>query len=280
MSYRRLRHQPKKSLTAHQIVCLPLMIYFSYLGFTNWFGDENDNNNNNNNNTNIKFDSPEERLFGISDSGLQLGEMAFGMLLFWDIPIGFMTIALQDTLMAIHHIAMLFVAGTICGFFSYGQPIGSYFSNFYIGIIEFSTIFLSFVDIFHPKHKYWYNWLENSKGTVGNTIRTVNEVCRILFALSFLALRAVYFPYVMFSTQLSDFWYGIVMLRNNNEQHKTHGSLPPTWPLIGIFVLSFVFAFLQMYWGMLVAKGIAKAIGLIPSSDSDDEKEKDDDLPF
>ena len=240
------------SFTAHQAVCLPLMLYFSYVGFAGWFG---------NNDHDGKFTTFEARVFGETyDPGVYLGEMAFGFLLFWDIPVGFTTPQLQDKLMAVHHVAMAFVSAAIAGFFSSGIPIGSYYAPFYLGVIEFSSVFLNIHDLFHPKHKYWYEYMQTKQGPMGDTMRAVNEVCKSLFAVLFIVLRGVYFPYVMFTQQLSDFWNAAT------SSPETRPDTVPSWPIWMIFWMSFFFCFLQMYWGVLVAKGIGKALGIIPDN--------------
>jgi hypothetical protein len=86
------------SFTAHQLVCLTLMIYVSYSGFVTWFFTPAPEG---------KFMDAESRLFDLSEGGRDVGHVIFGMLIFWDIPVGFLTPALHDTLMAIHHIAIM-----------------------------------------------------------------------------------------------------------------------------------------------------------------------------
>jgi TLC domain len=186
------------------------------------------------------------------------------MMLFWDIPISFVVPALQDPLMLMHHVGMMFVSGVSIGIFSSGgHSIGSYYAPFFFGIVEFSTIFLTIVDLFHPKNEAWHTWLEGSQSPSAKFTRGLNELCRPLFALSYLSVRCVLFPYVMVTTCLPDFWKAS-LLRTEEEKHGVS-----SMTLKVVFVLSLLFTLLQLHWGSLVARQIAKALGLMPSRKSD-----------
>lgn len=248
-------------LTAHQVICLPLMIYLSYKGFLVWFTEQGE----------LDAQGMEGRIFGVSPAGADIGAFVWGMMLFWDIPVSFAVPTLQDTLMLAHHIGMLFVSGVSMGVFSGGHPIGSYYASFFFGMVEFSTVFLTIVDLFHPKNAAWHKWLDESKTSAADLARSVNEVCRPLFALSYLAMRCGLFPYIMFSTCLMDFWKAS-MLATDEERHGI-GSIT----LILVCLLCLGFTFLQLNWGLLVARQVGKALGLIPSSgDKKEESTKKD----
>jgi hypothetical protein len=233
-------------LTAHQIVCLPLMIYLAYQGFHVWFTQQDE----------LYAQGMEGRIFGVSPAGADIAAWVWGMMLFWDIPCSFVVPALQDTLMLAHHVGMMFVAGVVTGVFSNGHPIGSYYAAFYFGMIEFSSIFLAIVDLFHPKNKAWHTWLEQSKSTAATVARNVNEVIRPLFALSYLAMRCGLFPYVMFTTCLSDFWKAS-MLTTFEERHGISH-----YTLLLVCIICLGFTMLQLYWGTLVLRQVAKALGI------------------
>ena len=78
-----------------------------------------------------------------------LAQLAICELLFWDIPTGLAVKSMRDPVMMGHHIGMLMAAyiGT--------QVTWSYYAIFFFGTCEVSGIFLSIVDVFHPKHKEW-----------------------------------------------------------------------------------------------------------------------------
>lgn len=233
--------------TAHQVLALPLMAYISIVGCKSWFFPSQ---------TAV---TPEDRITLVFEDGVQLAKVVFGFLLYWDIPVGLIFPPLRDTLMLVHHVGMLFVAGVVVGSIcSKGEPRGSFYAPFFLGVIETSTIPLAYVDVFHPKHKYWYEYMQNSvakKNPVGMTLHTINEVARILFAVLFLILRFGYFPYVAFSICLPDFWEAA-----NQEKDPA---------LYYIFISCLLFTGLQMHWGLLIIRQIAKLL-----NGDDDKKDK------
>ena len=84
--------------------------------------------------------------------------------------------------MLVHHFGMLFLSCVPVGVFSQGHSVGSYYASFFFGVIEISTIFLTFVDVFHPKHKAWYNWLQQRKDTsLGKLLNAANEAANEMF---------------------------------------------------------------------------------------------------
>ena len=97
--------------------------------------------------------------------------------------------------------------------------------------------------VFHPKQKPWNAYLATSK-----TLQAINEICRILFAVLYVAARVVYFPYVVVAGVLPDC---LSSARDHPELHT---------PLYTIMVLAVLFTVLQLYWGTLVIKQIVKAL--------------------
>jgi hypothetical protein len=138
----------------------------------------------------------EGRIFGISQRGVEISEIVFGMMLFWDIPLSLVVPSMQDNIMLLHHIGMCFVSAVSFGFFSSGHPIGSYYASFFYGVIESSSVFLAVVDLFHPKNRAWYDWINSPKtaSTVKGLAKTVNEMARVIFAVSYLVVRCGMFP--------------------------------------------------------------------------------------
>ena len=229
---------------AHQIVAFPWMIILAYYGWKEW-----------------EFDlisqygtttSPHDRLFGPSNSDDVPLAFGTGAILLWDIPFGLLAPSLRDPLMLAHHIGMFFVAALMGGMFSGGKMIGYYYVPFYFGVIETSSVFLSVVDQFHPKRKSWHEWLNANKATssVAKIANQLNEVCRILFAMSFMLLRGIYFPFTSFAHAIPDIW-------------KAYTDPPegvPMWTCYFLCISLFLFSCLQSYWGLLVAKQIKKAL--------------------
>lgn len=247
--------------TAHQIVATTLMIVFAYFGFAGWFfGSE------------TGMDSANDRIFGANadhtyDLLLAIGS---GALLLWDIPTGFASPPLRDLVMWLHHIGMFLVASTMAGTYCEGnQTIGYYYVPFFFGVIELSSVFLSIMDAFHPKYKHYHNWLNSMKDSRRKKIlHNCNEFCRVAFAITFLIFRGVYFPYVTFRGVIPDIREAYQSPPDTVPAHQC-----PLWT--GQFLIAAVslFALLQAYWGLLVAKMVVKAIRGSGSSGKKDKKE-------
>ena len=152
------------------------------------------------------------------------------------------------------------------GVFSNGHPIGSYYAPFFYGVIEISSVFLTIVDMFHPKNKAWFEWVNETKTPLGKFVQTINELSRVCFALAYLLVRCGLFPYVMFTTCLGDFWAASQL----NDQERRGVS---RWTILAVCALCFGFTMLQINWGVLVARQVGKALGLIPDNKKKPEKE-------
>lgn len=246
------------AFTAHQVVALPLMFVLTYIGWRDWFFDPN------------KYDeglTATDRIFGYSnpnDIPLAVGS---GAILLWDIPMGFISPPLRDPIMWAHHFGMFIVSSTMCGLFcKWGNMLGYYYGALYFGVIELSSILLTFIDIWHPKYVHYYKWLnakhsDDKSIALAKLLKSVNEVARILFALSFLALRGMYFPYVSFRHAVPD-----LLVAYENPPDGV-----PKWT--GYFLAGMIslFALLQAYWGLLIAKQAKKAL---LGGDGKDEKSR------
>lgn len=248
------------------------MIILSYYGWKEWEYDIISSYND-------KNMSSHDRLFSVVPSNNELdGDILLtygtGAILLWDIPIGIFAPSLQDTIMFFHHVGMFAVAAVMSGMFCVGGEgqtirIGWYYVPFYFGVIETSSVFLSVVDQFHPKRKEWYDWLysgsEENRGLVKKLILGCNEVCRMGFAISFIVLRGLYFPYTSFFHCIPDIWrayYG-----------EESGRVPegvPMWTGYFLIVALVLFSCLQSYWGVLVGRQVKKAL----FGDGDAKKKK------
>ena len=70
----------------------------------------------------------------------------------------------------------------------------TYYAPFFYGVIEISGIVLSFIDVFHPKHKPWVDWLQGFP-----KLSAFNDAMRAVFFILYMVVRAMYFPWVIFS---------------------------------------------------------------------------------
>ena len=96
-------------------------------------------------------------------------------------------------------------------------------------------------------------------------LQSVNEGARILFAILFLILRGLYFPYVTFYHVIPDIWIGFNYSKVAGRPHVPEDV--PMWT--GYFLICAVssFAVLQCYWGILILKQIYKMVLHGDSSD-------------
>ena len=55
---------------------------------------------------------------------------------------------------------------------------------FFFGTIEVSGVFLSVVDLFHPKHVSWATYLRTAP-----TLSAINSFCRLAFLVAYISAR-------------------------------------------------------------------------------------------
>ena len=220
--------------TAHQIVCFPMMVLLTVWGFSHWFHED------------PAFDSPNARVLNVHENGLFMAKIVFAMQLFWDIPTGLLVPSLREPVMIAHHVGMMSMAlMNLAG-------LWSFYANFFYGVIEISGIILSFIDVFHPKHTAWVDWLRSFP-----RLSAFNDAMRALFFILYMSVRAVYFPWVV-SRILSDFMAMATM------PLAARGGLSLSslafCPIVGL-----AFAFLQLYWARLLTKQVVKMLAPPPS---------------
>ena len=230
------------SFTAHQIVVIPVLFYLSIQGLRDF---------------NIRevlgatatTTTAVERV--TSPMHGHFSEFVLGMMFFWDIPTGLCTPALREVPMILHHIGMFVTAAISMGILSNGVPIFAYYAPFYFGIVEISSIPLIIVDIFHPKHKAWNMYLNSNERS--GWIMKLNDTARPLFALLFILVRMVAFPYISIVGVLRDALHvtSLPLEQRNNV---------PNLPLYIIAFLNVAFSCLQFYWGTLLIRQIIKLL--------------------
>lgn len=69
-------------------VAVPLALYTAYIGCAGWLGSN--------------ASTPAERILGEDAMGLHLAQLQLAILLFWDIPTGFVVKALRDPVRPCH----------------------------------------------------------------------------------------------------------------------------------------------------------------------------------
>ena len=182
---------------------------------------------------------------------LYLSEFVFGMMFFWDLPTSLLSKELRDVPMVLHHVGMVLVSAVAMGVLSDGRPLLGYYAPFFFGLIEVSSVPLVLVDMFHPKHKEWSAYLQSEASPF---LHQMNETCRIVFAASFLALRALYFPFETVMGVVPDLM-----------AYRRSGTDMPTLPLDILVVTNLLFSMLQLYWGFLIVRTLIKMLSGISS---------------
>lgn len=236
------------NFTAHQVVALFLMIQWTYYGF---FGKEEEGEVSN------EHDLP--IVLRPSPFGMKMAQRSMAALWIWDIPVSMLSSDMHsamDALMHAHHMGMLLVTCVVMGWLTFGtpseaypHPVGASLAPLFFGQIELSSIPLQIVDLFHPKKSSaWHQYLTDRPA-----LAAINDACRQLFALLFLAVRGVYFPYLVFTIVIPEFWdaLGWSMMQDQSKY---------ILPIVTILAFSIAFTLLQMYWGVLVLNQVYKAL--------------------
>lgn len=227
------------SLTAHKVVAFFAMNHWCYLGLKHVCSFDYSNSNASNCNDN----EDEEVLVAAAvfvPAGYEIAQIAMGALLFWDIPLSLTGSAgPTDLMMHLHHFGMIVVTACVL----YGK-VGTHVAPIFLGTIELSSIPLQIVDLFHPKKSpHWNKYVSSSSSSFFQKVcSNANEISRILFAILFLAVRAMYFPYVAVTIAIPNFY--------------EEGSLQSTVLLI----MCILFSVLQLYWATLVLGQVKKAV--------------------
>jgi len=122
-----------------------------------------------------------------------------------------------------------------------------YYAPFFFGMSEISSVPLTFIDLF-----------KQYKG-LSSRYPITNELSRNIFAVSFLALRVVYWPYVCY-TFWADSWV---------EYQKV--DRVPLYCILSFCVANILLTGLQFFWGSLIISTVIKMLkGKPPDDDKDD----------
>lgn len=245
----------KKSpaLTAHRVVAFFAMIHWCFLGFQHILTYDF-------NATDVTDSESNLAALNFVPAGFEIAQYAMGALLIWDIPSSLVGgSGPTDTLMHVHHAGMVMVTACPLGLIK-GHSVGTHVAPIFLGVIELSSIPLQIVDLFHPKKSpHWNKYVnDGSSGFFPGLCSSANEISRILFAILFLLVRGVYFPYSIATIAAPDFY--------------AEGSLAS----MILFVLSVLFTMLQLYWAKLVFGQVKKSIsgGANEGGKSDTKKDE------
>jgi hypothetical protein len=160
-------------------------------------------------------------------------------LILWDIPTGLLVDSLREPVMMAHHVGMAAVA--LAGCFG----VWSFYAVFFFGVIELSGILLAFVDLFHPKHQAWCDYLATAP-----RLQPVNAAARAAFLLAFIGCRALWFPYVVLGRVLPDAL----------ELHGAPEAGIGAFALWSVPVSGVAFSVLQLFWAAKLIKMARKML--------------------
>jgi len=222
----RLQEFPMEN--AHGLVVLVPFVYLAVTGTQMWFFDAD-----------FQAAFAEDKIYGCYAPAYGLVRVMFAFQL-WDFAITVVATKLPTRAQALAHHAsasLLAYMGLSCG--THGFCL--YYGAFFFGASEISSIFLAFVDLFRQNKQ------------LAKDCHSFNETARVLFAVSFLSLRCIYWPFVCYS-----FW------RNLLSSMAPMG-LKAVWMGFNLGLTG-----LQYYWGSLVVKGVIKLL----QGSSDDKKQQ------
>jgi hypothetical protein len=131
----------------------------------------------------------------------------------------------------IHHIMTFF-----CSYHCIFPNFAHNYCLFFCGVCELTNLPLTFVDAFkHFPELRAYS--------------TFNQLNRVSFAVSFIALRIIYWPFVCIK-----FWSQCFEVLQNGTAHNS--------VVVAMFlVFNILLTLLQIYWGRLIFTGLLKLVG-------------------
>jgi len=222
----------KPYASAHQFVLLVPFLFLAVQGTRMWFFD-------------AKFWTAfkDDKIYGDYQDSTNLVLMMFAFQV-WDFVISLVTKELRLAQHLGHHgtTAVLALSALLNG----PHGFSMYYAAFFFGVSEISSVPLAGVDLFRM-HK-----------DLSAHFPKTNEACRICFAVSFLAIRCVYWPFVTV-----DFWV-------NSLRSDAPVPLLAFWYVVNIGLTG-----LQYFWGFLVLKGIIKLAKGKPAAGTESVAQED-----
>lgn len=222
--------------TAHQFTTTPLMTYMGVVGIQKWFLEPICDASSDSN----------ALVFNVIDETTHLSQLVVGAMLFWDIPIALLSSEIGGgIIMQVHHVGLWGIAAITLGVFSpSGTPVLGCYIPFFMGVIEFSSIPLTFIDMFDEKnHPEWHDYMKKS-----SVLSAFHEACKALFVVSFLVIRGYCFPMLIFA----DIIPNIMSILEDSDDMKLSLQLA-----MGLGV---AFSLLQWYWVGLILIELAKLV--------------------
>lgn len=201
---------------AHQIAVFFPFVYLAVRGSKLWFCEE------------LATASANDKLWGNYPDAQALVLTMFAFQI-WDYTVTLVT----PELCKMEHIAHHASSAVLCllGLMNGHHGFLMYYGAFFFGVSEISSMPLALVDLFRMNKE------------LASKCDCVNEICRVSFAVLFLLIRCVYWPYVSF-----DFWTSMLT-----------GSVPVFLAIIWLLA-NIALTLLQYFWGFLIVKATIKMI--------------------
>lgn len=170
-------------------------------------------------------------------SAMQLGYQV------WAIPVGLLHVG-ESTQMILHHWAVV-ISTSMSGFMTVGFR---YYTPFFYGVMELSSLPLSFMNAFKDNPE----WIKKYPG--------VYTFTRLLFAVCFLLIRVVFCA----SRWPPFLWTNFIFLYTRAfGWYKLY--------LIAQWSLAVFLAYLQLFWGFLIVKGVVNVATQMQKGDKKDK---------
>mmetsp|Transcript_13172 Transcript_13172/g.21512 ORF Transcript_13172/g.21512 Transcript_13172/m.21512 type:complete len:192 (-) Transcript_13172:197-772(-) len=125
-------------------------------------------------------------------------------------------------------------------FWSYHDNLLQYYSIFFFGVSEVSSVFLTFVEFFKE-----FPRLRNP--AINPYLTQVNEISRIMFAALFISIRVVYWPYISMQ-----FWGDSLDALSRGRGYS--------FQLIFTMMANIGLTLLQFHWGSMIVRQIHRKL--------------------
>ena len=223
----------KPAFLAHHTVSMCAVTFMAISGCREWFSGRL-----------MASTSPEGRFWDLHPTGDMLAHFMFVHILVWDVPTRLIVASLRDPTMLAHHAGAALVA--FSGLYAGPQTRLTYYSTYFFGVVELSSIPLHVMTLFKPG-QILHTYLGRSP-----VCDVVNQVARATFSLVFLAVRAVHFPYITFCYALDAYHLLFVSKHPMTTAERV--------AMLTIAVCSWALMGLQLFWARIVANTIRKSI--------------------
>jgi len=214
----------KPGVAAHQLVALVPFCYAAYHGTLLWLFDEDIRS--------MHAGDYTGRLYMRHEGSWALTRFMVGFQMY-----DLMSTALEPSLRKAEHLAHhSCTLLTAMGGAAFNGPYFPYYSAFFFGFTELSSVPLAFVDLFRQLP------------TLAKQFPAMNELVRTVFALTFLFVRVGWFPWVM----LSRWWPDLMAAWAAND---IRCPMHTYWWMA--FSSTFL-TFLQLFWGYKILRVVLK----------------------